>query len=237
MPVPDPIVRLTGVVKDYRGLRPLRVASLELRPGDAYALLGFDQVTAEVLVDLITGAIVPDNGAVEVFGQPTSAITDVDGWLASLDRFGLLSDRAVLVEQFTAEQNLILPLSLNLERVPDEVRDRVRRTAGEAGLSVTQLERPAGGLSPLDRARVRLGRALMLDPRVLLAEHPTATLAPDETAVFARDLAQVVAARGLAALLLTADPAFASASGARVFTLQPATGTLDGMSGWRRWFA
>lgn len=232
----EPLVRLAGVVKDYRGLRPLRVASLELRQGDARALLGFDQVTAEVLVDLITGASVPDSGTVEVFGQPTSAITDADAWLVSLDRFGLLSDRAVLVEQFTAEQNLILPLSLNLERVPDEVRDRVRRTAEEVGLPVPQLERLAGALSALDRARVRLGRALALDPGVLLAEHPTATLSPDDTTVFARDLGRVVAARGLSALLLTADPVFAWASRAQVFTLQPSTGALQGVSGWRRWF-
>jgi hypothetical protein len=145
MPSADPVVRLAGVVKDYRGLRPLRVARLELHAGESCALLGFDQVTAEVLVDLITGATVPDSGLVEVFGQPTSAIADADAWLVSLDRFGLLSERAVLVEQFTAEQNLILPLSLNLERVADELRARVRRITEEVGLpGATSNSRLAG---------------------------------------------------------------------------------------------
>jgi predicted ABC-type transport system involved in lysophospholipase L1 biosynthesis ATPase subunit len=233
----DPVVRLAGVVKEYRGLRPLRVDRLELHPGESCALLGFDQVTAEVLVDLITGATVPDSGLVEVFGQPTSAIADADAWLVGLDRFGLLSERAVLVEQFTAEQNLILPLSLNLERVADELRTRVRRITDEVGLPGATLERPAGGLSALDRARVRLGRALALDPQVLLAEHPSATLSPGETSVFATDLSRVIRGRGLAALLLTADAGFAAAAAAQVLTLRPATGHLERTSGWRRWFS
>jgi putative ABC transport system ATP-binding protein len=236
MPRDEPLVRLSGVTKEYRGLRPLRVARLELRAGESFALLGFDEVTAEVLVDLITGATVPDSGEVEVFGQTTSAITDAETWLVSLDRFGLLSDRAVLVDQFTAEQTLILPLSLNLERVSDELRDRVRQLAADVALPADALSVPAGQMSPLGRARVRLGRALALDPGVLLAEHPTATLSADEAAIFAADLSRVIRRRGLAALLLTADPQFAAVAARHVFALQPASGTLKSASGWRRWF-
>src|SRR5690606_16542149 len=62
MPQGDLLVQLRNVSKDYRGLRPLRVARLDLRAGQSVALLGFDQVSAEVLVDLVTGATTPDSG-------------------------------------------------------------------------------------------------------------------------------------------------------------------------------
>ena len=73
MPSGEVVVALRGVRRDYGGLRPLRVEQLDLRQGERVALLGFDRVAAEVLVNLITGATLPDSGDVSVFGAPTSA--------------------------------------------------------------------------------------------------------------------------------------------------------------------
>src|SRR5262245_48080095 len=161
MPPADVLVRLRGVSKDYRSLRPLRIAELDVPPGRSLALVGFDQMMAEVFVDLITGAILPDSGEVIAFGQLTSAIPDPNGWLATLDQFGLLTDRAVLVEQFTVEQNLALPLSITVEEMAADVRARVADLATEVGLG-NELQRQAGVLAAPARARIRLGRALAL---------------------------------------------------------------------------
>jgi ABC-type lipoprotein export system ATPase subunit len=230
------LLALHGVSKDYRGLRPLRVAQLELRQGQSIAVLGFDQTMAEVLVDLITGATVPDAGEVVVFDHPTTAIRDADEWFRMLDQFGLLTDRAVLVEQFTAEQNLAMPLSLDVEEMPSALRARARQMAEEVGLEAAELAQPAGGLSASSRLRIRLGRALALGPRLLLAEHPNASLSIDEAPVFAADFARIIAARGVATLVLTADRTFARAIAEDVLTLEPATGNLNASAGWRRWF-
>jgi predicted ABC-type transport system involved in lysophospholipase L1 biosynthesis ATPase subunit len=236
MPRGDLLVALRGISKDYRGLRPLRVGHLDLHAGQSLAVLGFDQVAAEVLVDLVTGATSPDRGEVIVFGEPTTAIRDDRAWLNLLDHFGLLSERAVLVDQFTAEQNLILPFTLDLEEVPDSVRAQVRQLGDEIGLSRQELASPTAGLSASARLRIRLGRALALRPQVLLAEHPNASLSADDTASFAADLSRIVSSRGLASLVMTADRTFASAVAEEVLTLQPATGELKRSAGWRRWF-
>ncbi len=143
----DVLLRLRGVSKDYRSLRPLRIAELDLPPGRSLALLGFDQTMAEVLVDLITGAILPDSGEVVAFGQHTSSIADPGSWLTTLDQFGLFTDRAVLVEQFTVEQNLALPLSITVEDMTPEIRARVAELASEIGLA-NELRRQAGVLGP-----------------------------------------------------------------------------------------
>jgi ABC-type transporter Mla maintaining outer membrane lipid asymmetry ATPase subunit MlaF len=236
MPSADVLIRLRGVSKDYRSLRPVRIAELDVTPGRSLALVGFDQMMAEVFVDLITGAILPDNGEVIAFGQPTSAIPDPNGWLATLDQFGLLTDRAVLVEQFTVEQNLALPLSITVEEMSPDVRARVADLATEVGLG-TELQRQAGVLGAAARARIRLGRAIALAPKVLVAEHPNATLSADDAATFAADIARIVEARAIASLVLTADHAFARAVAKDVLVLEPATGALKPASGWRRWFS
>lgn len=230
------VLLLRNVQKDYRGLRPLRIEHLELRQGQNLALVGFDQITAEVFVNLVTGATAPDTGEVYVFGQSTTTIADGDAWLASLDQFGILSQRAVLLDQLTVAQNLAVPFSLELDPIPDAVRREVTRLAAEVGLEESELPRVVADITASARLRVRLARAIALQPRVLLSEHPNASLPAVEVATFATDLARVIAGRHLASVTLTADTAFAAAVTAQVLTLQPATGELTSAVGWRRWF-
>jgi ABC-type glutathione transport system ATPase component len=232
----DVLVRLRGVSKDYRSLRPLRIAELDLHPGRTLALLGFDQTMAEVLVDLITAAILPDSGEIVAFGTRTSSIADPGSWLTTLDQFGLFTERAVLVGQFTVEQNLALPFSISVDDLSVDERARVTALADEIGLA-SDLRRQAGVLAPPQRTRIRLGRALALAPKVLIAEHPNATLSAADAAVLARDVLRIVEARGIASLVLTADQAFARAIAREVMVLEPATGMLKPASTWRRWFS
>jgi ABC-type methionine transport system ATPase subunit len=140
-----------------------------------------------------------------------------------------------MLDQLTAEQNLAMPISLHIETMPEDVRDRVRALAEEVKLSSAELGSAAALLEPLARQCLRLGRALALDPRVLLAEHPNAPLSEPDTLAFATVFRQIVARRGIAALVLTANSEFAKAISPRVLALQPATGDLRASSGWRRW--
>lgn len=233
----EPLIALRSVVKDYRGLRPLRIERLDIAEGQSVALLGFDQTTAEVLVSLITGAITPDTGDIVVFGQSTRDIVDADAWLEGLDRFGILSERAVLLDQLTAEQNLAVPFSLELEDMDPAIRRRVHALAEEVGLEASELQRSTGVLSAGARQRVRLGRALALQPRVLLSEHPNASLAEHEVPGFAADFSKTISARRLTSIVLTADRTFASALAPLVLELNAANGALRPAGGWRTWFS
>ena len=231
------LVEVSGVTKDFQGLRPLRMQALALHAGQSIALLGMDAAMSEVLVNLITGAQLPDEGDVRVFGRSTRTITAVDDWVADLDRFGLVSGRAVLVDQFTAGQNLALPMSLEIDDMPVALRAEVYGLAAEVGLTTDELARPTAELGPVPQLRLRIGRALALRPRVLLAEHPNASLSRHEAAEFARDFARIVAGRGMASLVMTADATFASAAAGDVLEFQPATGVLKKQSAIRRWFS
>ena len=135
--MPDPVTLLDvrNVTKDYRGLRPLRIERLTLAPGDVLAVPGFDAVTAEILVNLLTGASLPDTGDVLVLGRSTADVADATEWLTLADRFGIVSERVVLLEGLTVAQNLAVPFTLLVDPVPEGMAHDARRLGEEAGLS------------------------------------------------------------------------------------------------------
>ena len=90
------------------------------------------------------------------------------------------------------------------------------------------LDRPVAELDAFGHARVRLGRALALDPAVVILEHPTAEVAREDVAALAAQCRDVPAA----IVALTADAEFAEAVASRCLTLDAATGRLGGRSGW-----
>ena len=235
MPSQRSIIEIAGLTKDYRGLRPLRLRSLALAEADRVAVMGVDVVAAEVLVNLVTGASLPDSGEVRLFGQLTSAIATDTDWLASLDRLGLVSHRAVLLEGMSVLQNLALPLTLQLDPIPEDIRRTAVGLASDVGLDEGALDRPVAGLSQDVRMRIHLVRALALDPVMLLLEHPTARLERTAVRSFAEAVARVAGRRDLALLALTSDREFVEALGARALTLEPATGVLSGTRRWRWW--
>src|SRR5262245_39777430 len=237
--MPDPLalaIHVRDVQKDYHALRRLRVRELDVHDGESIALLGFDGAAVEVFVNLLTAATVPDAGRIEIFGRPTVDIQDAHTWLSSLDCFGIVSERQVLVENMTVEENLTMPLTMALHDVDTAMRAKVAALAEEVGLSSDHLRQPVAALSAGSRLRVRFGRALAPDPRILLSEHPNASLDANDRTRFADDYARLVIRRGIASIVLTADSAFASAVAQRILTLQPATGELKPLSVWRRLF-
>ena len=231
-----PVIAVSGLVKNYQALRPLRIDSFALAPGEVVSLMGLDSPAAEMLVGLLTGALLPDTGDVHLFGRSTKDVPDSDAWLAMLDQVGIVTERAVLIAQFSVEQNLAIPFTVQVDPVSDETRARVARLAAEVGLSPAQLTTPVAVSSPDVVARVRLARALALDPTVLLVEHPSASLPRDAVKAFSANLGRIARARRIAVLVVTADEAFASALGGTVLTHEPATGALKPRSAWRKIF-
>ncbi len=226
---------MQGVTKDYRGLRPLRVASLVVHEGERVAIAGLDRAAAEIFVNLINGAVVPDSGEVKVFGAATTTIKDGDEWLASLDRFGIVTERAVLLDGMSIAQNLALPLTLDIEPIPEDVRQQVLAMAKEMAIEETLIDRPAVQAAVPIRMRLHLARALAGAPRVLLMEHPTASLPTEDVPAFAEVVRAATAARGTTVIALTEDATFADAVADTSLKLNPGTGALTSTRGWRRW--
>jgi ABC-type branched-subunit amino acid transport system ATPase component len=222
------IIEMTAVRKNYGGLRPLRIQALAVAAGERVAIAGIDAVGAELMVNLVTGASLPDEGEVRVFA-------DGDEWLSSLDRFGIVTDRAVILEGSTLVQNLALPFTLDIDPVSRETRDLVTRLAEECDIEPAWLDQPAVTLPAPVRVRTHLARALALGPELLLMEHPSATLPDGERRKFGQVVQRVSDARALTTLMISMDPEFSTAAAERLLTLEPGTGILKGASR-RGWF-
>jgi branched-chain amino acid transport system ATP-binding protein len=222
-----PLVELASVSKDYHGLRPLRIEQLSIPESAQTALLGFDVPMAETFVNLVTGAALPDQGVVTIWGRPTAAIADSAEWLAVVDRFGIVSSRAVLLLALSVTQNLAMPFTLNIDPPPDDILARAVQLAIEAGIPEPEWSRAVGDLDAAGRFRLRVARALALDPGILLLEHATAELPRGAVSGLGAHVRQIAARRGCAVLSIGADAEFASAVASRVLLLDAATGRFS----------
>jgi ABC-type transporter Mla maintaining outer membrane lipid asymmetry ATPase subunit MlaF len=231
-----PVLEMRGVSKGYSGLRPLRIAELTISAGERVSVGGIDAGAGELFVNLVTGASVPDAGDIRVFGQRTADIPDGDAWLDLLERFGIVSPRAVLLEGSTLQQNLAMPFTLEIDPVPEAVAARVADLAIESSIDPARwLGERAGDLPADIRVLAHLARALALNPDFLVIEHPTADVAPAARDGLARAVAQACDRRRVAALILTNDEAFAKAVAPRNLKLDGATGVLRAVK--KGWFS
>ncbi len=220
----EPIVELRGVEKALGESFPLRINNFTLREHERVVLSGLPGVMGEALMNLIIGASLPDEGEVIVFGTNTRDIRTDTEWLKSLDRFGLVSDRAVLLDQSTIAQNLALPVTLAIDPMAPDVRATVEALAREVGLPAERLDRPPALVGenprfPGERVRLHLARALANGPQVLLLEHPTRGYGPagDQFGASVRAIADD---RKLSVLAVSDDEMFARETGGRRYRVE-----------------
>jgi ABC-type transporter Mla maintaining outer membrane lipid asymmetry ATPase subunit MlaF len=230
------VIHITGLRKQFGGLRPLRINNLTVSEGERVTLHGLDAEAAEMLMLLITGASLPDEGLVAINGRDTRDIKTDTEWLVSLDSFGMVTTRAALLDSVSLEANMALPFTLSIDPLPPEVRQSVEALRAEVELPADRLSAPINTLGESERLRVHLARALALNPRMLLLEHPTARLAPEEASAFGRVLSAIGERRGVGWLAVSEDDGFAKAAGGQRFRLSPGSGDIGPAArGWRLW--
>ena len=210
-----PLIRMAGIRKHFGEPQPLVIRELTIRASDRVALPDLNAGAAEILINLITGASLPDEGTVQVDGHDTREISTDTDWLASLDRFGIVTARAVLIGAHPIAANLALPLTLAIEPMSDETRATVEGLAERVGLMKGRLDAKASTLTPGEQVRVHLARALAPGPKLVLLEHPTAAV-PDqgERRLLGAALRQATETTGTGWVALTGDRDFGRAAGA-----------------------
>ena len=235
---PDaPLIHLSGIVKTIAAPQPFRLHDFSARATDRSVLSGLDEADSELFIHLVTGAVVPDEGRVLIAGRDTRDIATDTEWLHSLDQFGIVTARAVLIDKISTAENLALPLTVSIDPMADDVRMRVMSAGTGAGLSDTQLKGPAGDLTSAARLRLHLARAVIGGPQLVLLEHPTAGLnqKSSEAAEFGRTLASLSSERGFGWIAISNDDAFARASGGKRLAADAKTGKVSARRSWWLW--
>jgi putative ABC transport system ATP-binding protein len=166
------------VTKEYRSdhtaVQALRGVSLEVKAGEFLAIAGPSGSGKTTLLNLIGCLDLPTSGEILIEGEPVSGKSRVE--LAALRRYklGFVFQTFNLIPVLSAYENVSFALSLLGVEVR-ELRERTLRMLAEVGLAGLEKRKP-GELSGGQQQRVAVARALVKEPRIVLADEPTANL-------------------------------------------------------------
>jgi lipoprotein-releasing system ATP-binding protein len=188
----------------------LRGVSLEIETGSVHAVVGPSGCGKSSLLYILGLLDTPDAGRVSIEAETVSHLSD-DQLAQKRNKFiGFIFQFHFLMEDFTAQENVMIPMR-KLGQLSDmQMRDRAGELLDGVGLG-DKLRRPSRHLSGGEQQRVAIARALANDPRVILADEPTGNLDTANSDRAFELLQNLVHERGKALLLATHNPAIAQA--------------------------
>ena len=168
-------VRAEQITKTYgegeAEVRALCTVSMEVASGEFVAVMGPSGSGKSTLMHLLAGLDRPTDGNVYIEGENVTTMNDRSLTMLRRKRVGFIFQAFNLIPQLTAEENIVLPLTLggskangNLDMLLDQVGLTDRRTHKPTELS--------GG----QQQRVAVARALITEPAVVFADEPTGNL-------------------------------------------------------------
>lgn len=174
-----PIAQVVGATKSYGATVALDDVSFEIRPGEVRALLGKNGAGKSTLIRLLSGAELPDRGVVRLAGQALGA-----GGVRAANRLGVQTvyQELSLVGEMTVAENLFLgdwPAG-RLGIDTRTMQSRAKEALSLAGLGSLDPRRTVSSLNVATQQLVEIARALMHEPRLLILDEPTSSLAGAE---------------------------------------------------------
>ncbi len=199
------MLEVNGVSKSYPGgageLTVLRDVSLSLEPGQRLAIMGPSGSGKSTLLSILGVLESPTAGMVRLDGVDPFAGSAAQRAAFRNRRIGFVFQEHQLLPGCSALDNVLVP-ALATGRVSREIAARGRRLLDRVGLAERMTHRP-GELSGGERQRVAVARALLLSPRLLLADEPTGQLDSLAAAQAADLLVELAAESGGMLLVVT----------------------------------
>jgi putative ABC transport system ATP-binding protein len=157
----------------------LWVPRLSIRRGERVAIVGPSGSGKTTLLFLLAGVHVPQAGSIRVGDVELGRLSDAARRDFRIRQVGFVFQDFQLLDYLNVLENILLPCLINRRvRWDSTIRRTAESLASSLGLG-GQLQRPLGCLSHGERQRVAICRALLLGPRLLLADEPTGNLDPD----------------------------------------------------------
>jgi rhamnose transport system ATP-binding protein len=173
------VLLLEGVSKSFGAVAALRDVRLELRAGEAHALVGENGAGKSTLVKILAGAHAPDAGTITLDGEPLAlpnpAAARAAGIAVIYQEPTLFADLSIAENIFMGRQPLKGRRSFDRRIDRAEMRRHAAELFQRLGVQLDP-DRPARGLSIADQQLVEIAKALSFDARVLVMDEPTAAL-------------------------------------------------------------
>jgi lipoprotein-releasing system ATP-binding protein len=188
----------------------LRGVSLEVEAGSVHGIVGPSGCGKSSLLYILGLLDLPDAGRVAIQSEPVAELSDDELALRRSKFIGFIFQFHFLMEDFTAQENVMIPMRKLGQLSDGEMRERAAGLLDAVGLG-DKLRRPSRHLSGGEQQRVAIARALANDPRVILADEPTGNLDTANSDRAFELLQSIVRAGGKALLLATHNPVIAEA--------------------------
>lgn len=181
----------------------VKEASFSLDRGQFVAIVGPSGSGKTTLLAMIGALLTPTSGTIAVGGLEITALGESDRARFRRENIGFIFQGFNLVPYLSAEQNLlaVAAISTGIDR---ETRDRCSRLLEELGISDHRHRLP-GELSGGEKQRVAVGRALMNDPLLVLADEPSSNLDSEKGKRVVQLLAEEVKTRNKIGIMVTHD--------------------------------
>jgi polar amino acid transport system ATP-binding protein len=213
-----------GVTKRFGDLEVLSGVHLEVRPGEALALIGPSGGGKSTFLRLVNGLETRDGGRLVVLGTevplgPPASVPDDPWWRPLRRRIGFVFQAFHLYPHLTAADNVALALVRVAGLPREEAVQRSRALLERVGL-LEKADRRPRELSGGQQQRVAIARALAMEPDVVLFDEPTSALDPEVTGEVLEVIRELAVEHARTLLIVTHEYAFARDAADRVAFLE-----------------
>ena len=217
-----PLLQLQNITKTFedglnRQNQVLRGVNLEVAEGEFIAIVGASGAGKSTLLNIAGAMLLPDGGSVTLDGEELT-LPSTDLAKVRNRKIGFVFQNHLLLPQLTAWENVLLPTLAAAAKSTSEQEQRAQNLMQMLGVEQVAGQ-PAESLSGGEAQRVALCRALVMGPKLLLADEPTGQLDSHNAQQVAALFAEVAQKTGSAVIMVTHSRETAAAAD-RILTLK-----------------
>lgn len=228
------MLRVESVSKTYSdGTRAVRDVSFELEPGEFAVVLGPSGAGKSTLLRCINRLVEPTSGRIvlngsEITGAPPRRLRHLRRQIGMIfQNYNLVARSTVLTNVLAGRLGYTSPAAALIHHFPREDVERAYAVLERLGIA-GKADRPAASLSGGQQQRVGIARALMQDPKIILADEPVASLDPAAARNILEILEDINRRDGVTLLCNLHVPELARRFGRRILALRQGQLVFDG---------